>query len=41
MKTIMTECHFYDPEENYTSFDNGEQKSSVISTLRKVMPDAA
>lgn len=40
MKVIMTECHFFDPETNYASFDNGEDKSAVISTLRKVMPDA-
>ncbi|XP_024390435.1 omega-6 fatty acid desaturase, chloroplastic [Physcomitrium patens] len=41
MKVIMTECHYYDPEKNYTSFDNGEDKSPVIGTLRKVMPDMA
>jgi omega-6 fatty acid desaturase (delta-12 desaturase) len=41
MKTIMTECHFFDPEVNYASFDNGEDKSAVIGTLRKVMPDMA
>jgi omega-6 fatty acid desaturase (delta-12 desaturase) len=40
MKVIMTECHFFDPETNYASFDNGDDKSAVISTLRKVMPDA-
>lgn len=39
MKTIMTECHFFDPEVNYASFDGGEEKSAVIGTLRKVMPD--
>jgi omega-6 fatty acid desaturase (delta-12 desaturase) len=40
MKTIMTECHFYDEEENYKSFDNGaEDKSPVIGVLRKVMPE--
>lgn len=41
MKTIMTECHFYDETTNYASFDNGEDKSEVIGTLRKVMPDMA
>eukprot|EP00271_Cylindrocystis_brebissonii_P001231 TRINITY_DN11559_c0_g1_i2.p1 TRINITY_DN11559_c0_g1~~TRINITY_DN11559_c0_g1_i2.p1 ORF type:complete len:455 (+),score=71.65 TRINITY_DN11559_c0_g1_i2:360-1724(+) len=38
MKTIFTECHFYDPEENYTSFDSKGRKAPVISTLRTVMP---
>lgn len=42
MKTIMTECHFYDEEVNYTSFDNGaEDKSPVIGALRQVMPPTA
>lgn len=41
MKTIMTECHFYDETKNYASFDNDEDKSEIIGTLRKVMPDMA
>ncbi|KAJ7552407.1 hypothetical protein O6H91_06G054400 [Diphasiastrum complanatum] len=39
MKTIMTECHIYDTEHNYASFDNGSQdQSRVIRMLRRVMP---
>lgn len=37
MKTIFTQCHFYDEKDNYASFDNNG-KAPIISTLRKVMP---
>ena len=37
MKTIFTDCHIYDPELNYVSFERAE-KSSIISVLRKIMP---
>ncbi|BBN09957.1 acyl-lipid omega-6 desaturase (Delta-12 desaturase) [Marchantia polymorpha subsp. ruderalis] len=42
MKTIMTQCHFYDEEKNYAPFDDGlEVESKVIGPLRKVMPNTA
>ena len=40
MKTIFTDCHIYDPEVNYVSFEKAE-KSPIISVLRKVMPPLA
>jgi omega-6 fatty acid desaturase (delta-12 desaturase) len=40
MKTIFTDCHIYDPEENYVPFDRAED-SPIISTLRKFMPPLA
>ena len=40
MKTIFTDCHIYDPEMNYGSYESAE-KSAIISVLRKVMPPLA
>lgn len=37
MKTIFTECHFYDEERNYAPFDD-TQKAPLIGALRKTMP---
>lgn len=40
MKTIFTECHFYDEERNYAAFDDGlEKESPILAPLRKLMPN--
>ncbi|CAK8571093.1 unnamed protein product [Lathyrus sativus] len=42
MKTIMTECHVYDKEQNYVAFDQLDPKESrPITLLRKLMPQYA
>ncbi|XP_057969783.1 omega-6 fatty acid desaturase, chloroplastic-like [Malania oleifera] len=40
MKTIMTTCHVYSEEKNYSTFDElAPQDSRSITFLRKVMPE--
>lgn len=42
MKTILTVCHVYDKERNYTAFDElAPEDSSPITFLKRVMPDHA
>ncbi|KAL0013531.1 hypothetical protein SO802_000600 [Lithocarpus litseifolius] len=40
MKTILTECHVYDQEQNYVPFDKlAPEESQPITFLRKALPD--
>ncbi|KAF9615517.1 hypothetical protein IFM89_024100 [Coptis chinensis] len=42
MKTIVTNCHVYNEDQNYIAFDEiAPEESLPITILRKVMPDFA